>query len=58
MAGKKVKQCFKSIKGAELNTVIAYAASFMLSGVPPLVCESVLTELYSSVKKSIGSILH
>ena len=41
----------------ELNSVIAYAASMVLSGVPPVVCESVLTEFYCSLKKSLGNIL-
>jgi hypothetical protein len=44
-------------KAKELNAVIAYAASFMLTGVPPVVCESVLTEFYCSVKKSLNTII-
>jgi hypothetical protein len=44
-------------KAQELNSVIAYAASLMLSGVPPAVCESVLTEFYCSVRKSLHTII-
>lgn len=40
----------------ELNSILAYAAALMLTGVPPLVCESVLDEFYCSVKKSIERI--
>jgi hypothetical protein len=42
----------------EITSVIAHAASLVLTGVPPAVCECVLTEMYSSVKKSISSIMH
>lgn len=42
----------------EVNSVLAYAASLVLTGVPPVVCESVLTEFYCSVKKSLSSIIH
>ena len=38
----------------ELNSVIAYAASMVLAGVPPLVCESVLDDVYCAVRKSLG----
>jgi hypothetical protein len=44
-------------KVQEVNSMIAYAASLMLTGVPPAVCESVLTGFYCTVKKSIGTIL-
>jgi hypothetical protein len=59
MNGRKIKNRFvlQRIKGPELSSVLAYAASFMLTGVPPAVCESVLTEVYSSVKKSISSLI-
>jgi len=58
--GRKIKGRFplQKIKTPELSSVLAYAASFMLTGVPPIVCESVLNEVYSSVKKSISSIIH
>jgi len=56
--GRKIKNRFNlQIKAKELNSVIAYAASLMLTGVPPVVCESVLTEVFSSLKKSIDSII-
>jgi hypothetical protein len=59
-SGRKIKDRFalQKIKAPELSSVLAYAASFMLTGVPPVVCESVLNEVYNSVKKSIASILH
>jgi hypothetical protein len=44
------------VKG--MNTVLAYAASMMLSGMPPEVCESTISEVYCSVKKSIAGLLH
>lgn len=58
-SGRKIKGSFilQRIKTKELNSVIAYAASLMLTGVPPVVCESVLMEVVSSVKKSIDSII-
>ena len=42
------------IKG--IHAVLAYAASLVLTGVPPEVCESVLDELICSVKSSIQRI--
>lgn len=54
-SGRKFSQ---RLKGARLNSVLAYAASLMLTGVPPTVCECVLMEVYCSVKKSIDSIIH
>lgn len=38
----------------EVNSVIAYAASMVLTGVPPLVCESVLDGFYGAVRKSLA----
>lgn len=60
MTGRKIRNRFtlQKIKTPELSSVLAYAASLMLTGVPPAVCESVITEVYSSVKKSISSIIH
>jgi hypothetical protein len=60
MNGRKIKNRFvlQRLKAPELSSVLAYAASLMLTGVPPAVCESVITEVYSSVKKSISSIIH
>lgn len=37
----------------KLNSVLACAASLVLTGVPPVVCESVLDEVYCTVRKSI-----
>jgi hypothetical protein len=60
MYGRKIKNHFvlNRLKAPELSSVLAYAASMMLTGVPPFVCESVITEVYSSVIKSISSIIH
>jgi len=60
MNGRKIKNRFalQRLKTTELSSVLAYAASFMLSGVPPVVCESVITEVYASVKRSISSIMN
>jgi hypothetical protein len=41
----------------EVNSVIAYAASLMLTGVPPLVCESVITGFFCSVRRSIDTLI-
>lgn len=46
------------LRARGLNSVLAYAASMMLTGVPPEVCETVISDLYCSVKKSLGTILH
>jgi hypothetical protein len=45
------------LKLGEVQSVLAYAASFMLTGVPPSVCESVLSEFYCSVRRSLHTIL-
>jgi hypothetical protein len=39
-----------------LNSILAHAAALMLTGVPPVVCETVLDEVYCSVRKSIERI--
>lgn len=46
------------VPAKELNSVLAYAASLMLNGIPPVVCESVINELYISVRKSITSLIN
>jgi hypothetical protein len=60
MRGRIIKRgiVLHKLKAPEISSVLAYAASLMLTGVPPAVCESVITEVYSSVKKSISSIIH
>jgi hypothetical protein len=60
MNGRKIKNRFtvQRLKAPEISSVLAYAASFMLTGVPHAVCESVITGVFSSVKKSVSSILH
>lgn len=40
----------------EINRIMAYAAAMMLTGVPAVVCETVLDEFYCSVRKSIERI--
>jgi hypothetical protein len=47
----------KPVRVKSLQTVIAHAASMMLTGVPPVVCETVITELYCSMKKSLHSLV-
>lgn len=46
----------KGLRFKELNSILAYAAALMLTGVPAVVCESVLDEFYCSVRKSIERI--
>jgi len=60
MNGRKIKGRFalQRLKTPEISSVLAYAASLMLTGVPPAVCESVITGVFSSVKKSVTSIIH
>ena len=48
---------WRRVKVKGLNTVIAHAASLVLTGVPPVVCESVINELYCTVRKSIHSLM-
>ncbi len=55
---RKLRTRIARVKAKEVNSVLAYAASFMLTGVPPIVCESVINEFYSSVRKSISTIMH
>jgi len=60
MNGRKIKNRFTlhRFKAPEISSVLACAASLMLTGVPPAVCESVITEVFSSVKKSVSSLIH
>lgn len=51
---ERIEQRRYTVKG--MNSLIAYAASLVLTGVPPLVCESVLDGLYCSVRKSLGRV--
>jgi hypothetical protein len=39
-----------------INVCLGYLASMMLTGVPPVVCESVLNELLVSFKKTTGQL--
>jgi hypothetical protein len=54
---KKREKIYLHIKAKEVNSVLAYAASLVLTGIPPVVCESVISEVFLSVKRSISSIL-
>jgi hypothetical protein len=40
----------------DINRLMACAAALMLTGVPAVVCETVLDEVYCSVRKSIERI--
>jgi hypothetical protein len=55
-----MKKCGESrgrkLELKRLNSILACAASLVLTGVPPIVCESVLDEVYCSVLKSIERI--
>ena len=59
MNGRKIKNHFivHRLKTPEISSVLAYAASLMLTGVPPSVCESVISGVFTSVKKSVASII-
>lgn len=59
MDGRKIKNRFavQRFKAPELKSVLAYTASLMLTGVPPVVCESVITEVYTTIKRSISTII-
>jgi len=46
-----------SIHAKDINSVIAYAASLLLTGVPPQVCESVISEVYCSIKRSLETMI-
>ena len=53
---KKREKINLRFKAGKVNSVLAYAASLVLTGIPPVVCESVITEVFFSVKKSIVAI--
>jgi len=44
----------RQLRKKDVNKVISLAVSFMLNGVPPIVCETVLDEVVISLKKKIG----
>lgn len=44
------------IRWSGINSILAHAAALMLTGVPAVVCETVLDEVVTSVKKSIERI--
>ncbi|WP_172623216.1 hypothetical protein [Flavisolibacter ginsenosidimutans] len=49
---RRMENTRRRIKIKEVNSILAHAAALMLTGVPPVVCETVLDEFYSSVRKS------
>ena len=40
----------------DLNSILAYAASMMLTGVPPVVCDLLLEEVFGVMRESLGKI--
>jgi hypothetical protein len=54
---KSVRIKIQSFKAKEVNAVLAYAASLMLTGIPPMVCESAINEVFCSVKKSLSTFI-
>ncbi|MEO6070284.1 MAG: hypothetical protein ABIN57_10330 [Chitinophagaceae bacterium] len=52
---------FKKFKRPYINETVtsgmAYLASFVLTGVPPVVCESMLKSFYTSFKRSKEQLL-
>ncbi len=40
-----------------INAMIAYTAALVLTGVPPVVCQSVIDEFYCTLKKSVDKII-
>ena len=49
----KYKRRAQRISPQKINTLLAYAASFMLTGIPPQVCESVLNDVIETIKLKI-----
>jgi hypothetical protein len=54
--GKKLYR-FDKFNSKKVNAVLGYAASLMLAGVPPEVCENTITEVVTTVRKSIASLI-
>ena len=55
---KRIKnKLWRKVNAKEVNSMIAYAAALVLTGVPAVVCESVLDEFYCSLRKSVEKIL-
>jgi hypothetical protein len=48
----------RQLRKKDVNKVISLAVSFMLNGVPPIVCETVLEEVVTSLKRKVGASLH
>ncbi|HVG40570.1 MAG TPA: hypothetical protein VM888_03075 [Chitinophagaceae bacterium] len=45
------------LNNGTVTSGVAYLASFMLNGIPPVVCETVLKNFYTSFKKSKEQLL-
>lgn len=54
MVMKRIKnKVLRKFSAKELNSMIAQAAALMLTGIPAVVCETVLDEFYCSLRKGI-----
>ena len=51
------KARFRQVRKKDVNIMIAFAASFLLNGVPPIVCETVLEEVVTTIKKKMAIVL-
>jgi hypothetical protein len=47
----------QSIDVRRVNAVLGLAASLVLSGVPPEVCENTISEVVTSVRKSLMNLI-
>lgn len=45
----------RQLRKKDVNKVISLAVSFMLNGVPPIVCETVLEEVVTSIKRKVAA---
>ena len=54
---KKYQKIHLHINAKEVNSVLACAATLLLTGVPQVVCESVITGVVCSFKRSIRAVL-
>ncbi|MGZ5189726.1 MAG: hypothetical protein ACXWCZ_01835 [Flavisolibacter sp.] len=54
---KKRQKINLHINAKEVNSVLACAASLLLTGIPPIVCESIITGVVGSFKRSIKAVL-
>lgn len=58
MSGQLKKyRVFRSLSIGGVHSLLAYAASLLLTGVPPEVCESTINEVVCSVKRSLSALM-